>query len=55
MFRWCFLTELQRIERKLDIIISLLNPDFSKEDAQVRKMTENLQEAKKRIPPEQKP
>lgn len=41
---------LARMEHKLDLLLKALPPDFSKEDAQVKAITEQVKEAKERLP-----
>lgn len=36
--------------RKLDLLLKALPPDFSVEDAQLKAMTEQVEEAKQRLP-----
>ena len=49
MFRWV-LNELREINRKLDILVRHSAPDFSAEDRSLKEETQDVQEAKDRIP-----
>lgn len=42
---------IQRLERKVDVLLEHSNIDFSREDASVRSMTDEVKEATHHIPP----
>lgn len=48
------LERLERMDRKLDTLLRRTNVDLSKEDAQIRKTTDEIADATHRLPQEEK-